>query len=219
MTTGQSPQAYGGRSNLTFLSRTGPAIVRIVPGWADESLAVESPSGPALPVQRLARTPGWHRLDVRFSPDTPKSPSTERTWRTAKGRRARWSRSASGVSPPAEEAPVPDPPQSLACHIDDLQLTRFAEPPAKFELDISQDDARLVTGRPDIRRDHLGRQRPRVDDCTRPAGLAGLGPGFRSLLQAQSRPPGSRSRDSWRGWNGVPGQAKSRKVLTLPKAR
>ena len=28
------------------------------------------PNGPALPVQRLARTPGWHRLMLRFGPDT-----------------------------------------------------------------------------------------------------------------------------------------------------
>ena len=48
--------------------------------------------------------------------------------------------------PPAADAPVPDPAKAPVCHIDDLQLTRFTELPARFELDISQDDARLVTG-------------------------------------------------------------------------
>ena len=47
----------------------GPETVRAVLGWSEESLAVESPGGPALAVQRLARKPGWHRLSVRFGPE------------------------------------------------------------------------------------------------------------------------------------------------------
>src|SRR5262249_5937159 len=31
-------------------------------------------------------------------------------------------------------------------HFDDLQLIRFAEPPASLELDVAQDEARLVVG-------------------------------------------------------------------------
>jgi hypothetical protein len=34
----------------------------------------------------------------------------------------------------------------LAGHVDDLQLIRFAEPPASLEIDINQDEARLVVG-------------------------------------------------------------------------
>ena len=30
---------------------------------------MESPDGPSLAVQRLARTPGWHRLTLRFGPE------------------------------------------------------------------------------------------------------------------------------------------------------
>ena len=38
------------------------------------------------------------------------------------------------------------PTKGLAGHFDDLQLIRFAEPPASLELDITQDEARLVVG-------------------------------------------------------------------------
>src|SRR5262249_38912723 len=54
---------------VTFRGPTGPATLRIMLGWAEESLAVESPDGPSLAVQRLARTPGRHRLTLRFGPD------------------------------------------------------------------------------------------------------------------------------------------------------
>ena len=40
--------------------------VRVIPGWGEETLAVETPGGPALNVQPLARKAGWHRLYVRF---------------------------------------------------------------------------------------------------------------------------------------------------------
>src|SRR5262249_57506127 len=55
--------------DLLFRGPAGSETVRAVLGWAEESLAVESPSGPALAVQRLARAGGWHRLSVRFGPD------------------------------------------------------------------------------------------------------------------------------------------------------
>ena len=54
---------------LTFQGPTGLLVVRVVLGWSEESLAVESPSGPALAVQRLARTPGWHRFVLLFGPE------------------------------------------------------------------------------------------------------------------------------------------------------
>src|SRR5207249_8638010 len=37
-------------------------------------------------------------------------------------------------------------PRAPAAHFDDLQLIRFDEPPASLEIDISQDEARLVVG-------------------------------------------------------------------------
>ena len=54
--------------DLLFRGLAGTETVRAVLGWAEESLTVESPSGPALAVQRLARKPGWHRLSLRFGP-------------------------------------------------------------------------------------------------------------------------------------------------------
>src|SRR5262249_43660675 len=56
-------------ADLLFRGPTGPETVRAVLGWGEESLAVETPRGPGLAVQRLARKPGWHRLAVRFDPD------------------------------------------------------------------------------------------------------------------------------------------------------
>ncbi len=52
---------------LTFQGTSGLSLVRVSLGWSEESLAVESPSG--LAVQRLARTPGWHRFSLRFGPN------------------------------------------------------------------------------------------------------------------------------------------------------
>jgi len=52
--------------DLTFRGQTGPETIRAILGWAEESLAVESPTGPALAVQRLGRKPDWHRLSVWF---------------------------------------------------------------------------------------------------------------------------------------------------------
>ncbi len=76
------------------------------------------------------------------APIRPRCPSTARSWRTAKGRTARWS--PSGWR--ARRRRKPAPPKGLAGHFDDLQLIRFAEPPASLELDITQDEARLVVG-------------------------------------------------------------------------
>src|SRR5206468_1261196 len=50
----------------------GPAdrsVLRVILGWSEERLAVDSHSGPALAVHRLARTPGWRRISLRFGPD------------------------------------------------------------------------------------------------------------------------------------------------------
>ena len=132
--------------DLTFLCPTGSSLVRIFPGWSDECLAVESLSGPSLTIQRLARTPGWHRLIVRFAPENTEISVDGKDLAHGKGPEGPLiSLRLASLSPPAE-APMPDPSKMPACHIDDLQLTRFTELPARFELDIAQDDARLVVG-------------------------------------------------------------------------
>ncbi len=76
--------------DLTFRGPTGPATVRVLLGWAEESLAVECPNGPSLAVQRLARSAGWHRLSLRFGPSRRKWLSTGRNWLMANLRRGRW---------------------------------------------------------------------------------------------------------------------------------
>jgi hypothetical protein len=133
--------------DLTFQGPSGATLLRVVPGWSDESLALEMPSFPALAVQRLARTPGWHRFMVRFSP--------ENTEISVDGKDLAHGKAPEGPlisiriassAPPAAAAPAPDPAKTPVCHIDDLQLTRFAEPSTSFELDIKQDEARLVVG-------------------------------------------------------------------------
>ncbi len=109
-------------------------------GWSEESLALESPTG--LAVQRLARTPGWHRFSLRFGPT--------QTEASVDGKEL-----ANGKGPDgplvairlASSVPIPiNAPKGLAGHFDDLQLVRFGESPASLELDITQDEARLAVG-------------------------------------------------------------------------
>jgi hypothetical protein len=132
--------------DLTFLGPSGATLLRVVPGWSDESVAVEMPGFPALAVQRLARTPGWHRFMIRFGPENTELSVDGKD--LAHGKAPEGSlvsiRLASSAATP--DAPAPDPSRTPVCHIDDLQLTRFAEPSASFELDIKQDEARLVVG-------------------------------------------------------------------------
>jgi hypothetical protein len=127
-----------------FRGPAGPSAMRIILGWSEESLAVESPSGPALAVQRLARSPGWHRLSLRFGPDQTEIAVDGKELAHGKGPegpltaiRLATLTTAGGPAPP---------PAAPAAHFDDLQLIRFAEPPASLEIDAAQDEARLVVG-------------------------------------------------------------------------
>jgi hypothetical protein len=122
------------------------AAIRIILGWSEDSPAVESPEGPTLPVQRLVRKPGWHRLTLRFGPEEteiaidgqelahgrgPEGPLAAITLST---------RTVDG----AASATATDRP--LSAEFDDLLLIRFVEPPASVEIDPTQDEARLVVG-------------------------------------------------------------------------
>ncbi|HEV3122094.1 MAG TPA: hypothetical protein VGY53_09335 [Isosphaeraceae bacterium] len=127
---------------LTFRSPTGLEPIRAVLGWDDSWLAVLSPQGPSLAVQRLARRPGWHRLVVRFDP--------ERTELAVDGDEL-----AHGGSPGGPLAEVrlgtqslgsAAPKASLAGYIDDLGLARLSEPVGGLEVDPSQDELRLTGG-------------------------------------------------------------------------
>ena len=130
---------------LTFRGPNGPATIRILLGWAEESLAVESSSdGPALAVQRLARSAGWHRLTIRFGP--------EQTEIAVDGKELAHGKSPSGpldairiATSVVASSPAPAPP-GLAGYLGEFQVVRFAEPPTSLEIDPSQDEVRLVVG-------------------------------------------------------------------------
>ncbi len=132
--------------DLSFKGPIGTSVLRVIPGWADESLAVEMPGFPALAVQPLARTPGWHRFAVRFNPETTEISVDGKVLAHGKTPDGPLVSIALASSLTAAQPPPPEPAKTPACHIDDLLLTRFAEPSTSVELDIKQDEARLVVG-------------------------------------------------------------------------
>ncbi|MGO9469462.1 MAG: hypothetical protein ACLQIB_06560 [Isosphaeraceae bacterium] len=129
-------------AELTFQGPSGPLVFKIDLGWTEESLAVECPRGPSLPVQRLARTRGWHRLAVRFGPGQIEI--------SVDGKELAHGKSLDGLLASIRLASLSTSsqvkPRDLAGYVDDLQIIRFAEPAATFEIDITQDEARLVVG-------------------------------------------------------------------------
>jgi hypothetical protein len=136
-------------AELAFQGPSGGSVVRVVLGWSEESLAVESPNGPSLAVQRLARTPGWHRFVVVFGPDHTEMSVDGKELAHGKGpdgplvtiRLA-----SSGPATSARAEGVGPPPGLPSGYVEDLQLIKFAEPPASLEFDIKQDEARMVVG-------------------------------------------------------------------------
>ena len=104
--------------DLTFRGPAGPETIRVVLGWSEESLAVESPTGPALAVQHLARREGWHRLSVRFGP--------EMTEIAVDGDELAHGKGPGGPLVEIRLASYPIgksmPPPGLAGHFDDLSL-------------------------------------------------------------------------------------------------
>ena len=138
-------KVHAGRSwslVLAFRAPGGPAVVRVLLGWAEESMAVESPDGPALVVQRLARSEGWRRLAVRFD--------ARRTEIAVDGEDLAHGR---GVEGPLESIRIAvegegqgggdEGPDGL---IGAIRVVRFATLPSGLEIDPTQDEARLVVG-------------------------------------------------------------------------
>ena len=116
--------------------------VRVVLGWSDEAMSVETPGGPALTVQPLARKPGWHRLALRFD--------AERTSVSVDGDDLAHGRGLGGpvveVRIAAEATGATRAPAGLAAIVDDLRLVRFAEPSGLYEVDPTQDEIRMASG-------------------------------------------------------------------------
>lgn len=128
--------------DLLFRGITGTGTVRAVLGWAEESLTVESPSGPALAVQHLARKGGWHRLSMRFGPSQTEIGVDGNDLAHGKGPdgplvEIRLASILTGKAPA---------PEKLAGAFDDLRLVRFTEPLGGLEIDPQQDEIRLAGG-------------------------------------------------------------------------
>ncbi len=130
--------------DLTFRGLSGPETIRAILGWSEESLAVETPTGPALAVQRLARKPGWHRLGIRFGQDL--------TEVGVDGNELAHGKGFSGPLIEVRLASVQNgnalktPEESLAGHLDDLRLIKFSDTVGGLETDVSQDEVRLIGG-------------------------------------------------------------------------
>ena len=127
--------------DLLFRNAGGEESIRAVLDWGEESLAVQSSGGHALAVQRLPRKPGWHRLGVRFGPETELAIDGDEL---AHGR---------GPGGPLIEIRLANrtsgnaaPPKGPAVHFDDLRLVRLAEPVIGLEVAPKVDDVRLVDG-------------------------------------------------------------------------
>jgi hypothetical protein len=140
--TGATAEGQQWFVDMLFRSPSGAATVRAVLGWAEESLSVESPSGPALAVQRLARKPGWHRLSLRFGPGQTEIAVDGNDLAHGKGTdgplvEVRLASSTSGKAAP---------PETLAGSFDDLRLVRFTEALGDIEVDPQQDEVRLAGG-------------------------------------------------------------------------
>lgn len=129
--------------DLTFRNRdAGRATVRAVLGWAEETMAVESPGGPRLRVQRLLRRPGWHRLTVRFGPEETALAVDGDELAHGPGLggplvEVRLATEALGTAPAA---------RGRAAHLDDLSLVRTSEPLGPLEVEPGLDEVRLPTG-------------------------------------------------------------------------
>jgi hypothetical protein len=128
--------------DLQFRGPSGAETIRVSVGWAEENLSIESPGGPALAVQRLARKTGWHRLSVRFGPD--------RTEAAVDGNDLAHGKGPGGplveIRLASHNAGKADAPDGLAGYFDDLRVVRFAEPAAGLEIDPSQDEIRVAGG-------------------------------------------------------------------------
>lgn len=129
--------------DLTFRARNSDlSTLRVVPGWSEETSAVETPGGPALKVQPLERGAGWHRLSIRFE--------DERSAVAIDGDDLAHGRGFGGplqeIRIATEATGAVQPPEGLAAVVDDLRLVRLVAPSGRFEVDPSQDEVRLVTG-------------------------------------------------------------------------
>jgi len=124
-----------------FQGPAGASVIRVILGWAEETLAVETPRGPALAIQRLPRAEGWHRLTVRFDGEATEIAVDGKELAHGKGPSGPLVALKLAQSSPGEANANP-----TRAVFDDLQVVRFAEPPSGLEIDVDQDEARLISG-------------------------------------------------------------------------
>ena len=127
---------------LTFKGLMETQSLRVLFGWSESLLGVESPGGASLRIQRLPRKEGWHRLSIRFN--------AERTEISVDGNELAFGKDAKGplteIRIASHEAPKAPAVEKLAGHVDDLRLIRYDEPANGLEVDATQDEIRLTQG-------------------------------------------------------------------------
>lgn len=128
--------------DLLFRSPADPETVRVILGWSEDSLSVESPGGPALAVQRLARKAGWHRLSIRFGPEQTEIAVDGNDLAHGKGPGG----SLVEIRLASRNASRGAAPNGLKAYFDDLRLVRFSEGGTGLEIDPTQDEIRLSGG-------------------------------------------------------------------------
>lgn len=128
-------------ADLLFRGETGPETIRAVIGWSEDSLGVSSSGGPVLAVQRLARKPGWHRLEIRFGPGAAELAVDGDALAHGKGPTGPLTEIRIGTALSGDRAPA-----KVAAHVDELKLARTTSVSTSTEVDPGQDEARLVEG-------------------------------------------------------------------------
>jgi hypothetical protein len=129
-----------------FSSPMGKRIVQVLLGWEAESYGLATPKGPSLPVQRLARRPGWKRLGLRHGPQRilvqlDDAVLTHADIGLGYLQAVRFLvRAGEGT---ASEAAPPGRP---IAYIDDLQIARSLRAVAERQPSRDQDDLWLTTG-------------------------------------------------------------------------
>ncbi len=199
-----------------FRRPSGPAAIRIILGWSEDSPAVESPGVTSLQVQRLVRTPGWHRLTLRFGPEETEIAVNGQELAHGRGPDGPLTAITLSARTLAAAASATATDRPLSAEFDDLLLIRFVEPPASVEIDPTQDEARLVVG--DQLFGEVRAPTPTGWTWRSTAGRSRCG-GARSpgCTSAACRPRGYPSRACWCAPSGAPRRATDRPTSISPR--
>src|SRR5262249_40273337 len=65
--SGQMQEGLKWVCEFEFSAAASRRLMQVLLGWDADSYGLATPQGPSLPVQHLARRPGWHRLGLRFA--------------------------------------------------------------------------------------------------------------------------------------------------------